>query len=640
MDKLLIFPGKTEKGIFTHVIDSERPFLEKTAAEYHPKIAEYIRNAKTVPGKTQILLTALGAGEYWGSNVNGDYFPEEALAHEGTDYGHKTFETMAKIYKHHVNKDPAASFGDVALSVYNPVYRRVELIVVLDNAKAPDIAEKIENGEYPDWSMGCRVPWDECSICGNRAPTVKQYCEHLRYYMNRIHPGSGKQAYAINRQPRFFDISQVIIGADRIAKTLEKVASAERRFLGSAELAEKVAVVDKAATIKKEIPASGAPSSQESVQTLVRAIPEVKALEPEIPTEVLDDVARRYSLPEVMSTLSVLGIIPKPQEFQRIILIRAGKKDLADELSSKNICFDPSMCEEPSEEHAKILGLKEDKFHPEIMNIMSRFMADRSYAAPHLLKRITVIEKYAAEKHIPKIPLFFDPEGSNVDARTRVGIFPLMMLASGLYAAMTKKSPELAVTSVQKLIAKNPGLAAALGAAAPMIFNSVFGEGSSHPHPEYNEPEIERIGQHLDSLRMRPFQKHASVSAGLGRMFLGVPAVYMASGILQKSKNYHPDKEESKITRFIRRNPDIIGAAVALDSVLAMSGKGTHGLIKKMPFIKKASDAGDFAMDSMVWPLAFGGKGLMGRMVGGMVDQAVLAGSKKLLSKKKSQDKV
>jgi hypothetical protein len=66
MDKLLLFPGRTDKGVFTYVIDAEKSYLEKTACEYHPTIAAYIHNAKPIKGKTQILLTALGAGEYWG----------------------------------------------------------------------------------------------------------------------------------------------------------------------------------------------------------------------------------------------------------------------------------------------------------------------------------------------------------------------------------------------------------------------------------------------------------------------------------------------------------------------------------------------------------------------------------------------
>lgn len=229
MDKLLTFETHTDKGVFLYTLGEGRDqgYLTKTAGsgDFHPEIATYIQNCKPMPGQIQVLLTALGAGEYWGSNVNGDFFPADALRHSGQEYGHKTFETMAHVYKHHINKDPAKSYGRVILSVWNERMKRVELIVTLEEAKAPDLVEKINNGEYPEVSMGCKVPYDVCSICGNKAKTRKDYCDHLRYSMNKIPPGHSKIAYALNTIPKFFDISFVLIGADRIAKVMKKVAN-------------------------------------------------------------------------------------------------------------------------------------------------------------------------------------------------------------------------------------------------------------------------------------------------------------------------------------------------------------------------------------------------------------------------------
>ena len=51
MNKLLLFPGKSEQGVFTYLIDHEKGFLEKTASEYHPTIASYINAAKPIKGK-------------------------------------------------------------------------------------------------------------------------------------------------------------------------------------------------------------------------------------------------------------------------------------------------------------------------------------------------------------------------------------------------------------------------------------------------------------------------------------------------------------------------------------------------------------------------------------------------------------
>lgn len=234
MEKYVQFSTKNERGVFLFDLASkmDQGYLSKTASasEYHPVIAEYVKNAAPIDGVMQLLVTAMGAGEYYGENKNGDYFPEDALR----EYC-KTFESDGHIFKHHRNKygkDP--DYGVPALAVWNDRMKRVELILHLNKAKAPDIVARIEAGEYPDLSMGCRVPYDVCNCCGNKAKTTKEYCEHLKYYMRRVPPGHSKVAYAINLTPKFFDISFVTIGADSIAKTMKKVASVE----GDAEAME------------------------------------------------------------------------------------------------------------------------------------------------------------------------------------------------------------------------------------------------------------------------------------------------------------------------------------------------------------------------------------------------------------------
>lgn len=659
MDKLLLFPGKSERGIFTYVIDTELHHLTKTAAEYHPEIAQYIRTAQAITGKTQILLTALGAGEWWGCNVNGDYFPEGALSHPGDDFGHKTFETTAKIYKHHVNKDPKASYGDVRLAVYNDRYHRVELIVILDNAKAPDIVERINNGDYPEWSMGCRVPYDVCSICSNKARTAKEYCEHLKYYMGRIHPGTGKQAYAINTRPKFFDISQVLIGADKIAKTLRKVASAgERSAISSAILAEKMAVSAKSAEIQKEVPATSvAPASQEAIDTLTQSIPEIKAQEKALPTDVLDRLGR-FNLSDVMSTMSMLGILPKPQEFQRIILISIGKKPMADQLDKHAMCFDPMMVPDAKLAHMKLLDISEDRFRPEIASILDPYMADRSYMATHLGPRLIAMEKNGSEDQ--PLPQFI--KWGEEDERKPISIIPIMALAAGLYAALGQKAGPVVAGGLDKLIMKHPALAAALAISAPMIFNSVVGPRRTGQHDAAGEPQNSDtvdIAKRIEEMRQKPYTKTATqLGPATKRLFLGIPAVYMASGILQKQRQMNPHEQEGRVKAFIRKYPDLIGSALAVD---AMAGsRGTHGLLKNtVPKVEglfrkglsamgkvaeegvlKTASAHDFISNSLIWPLAAGGANLPAKVMGGLFDQAVLEVSKKVLSNKKQGTKI
>lgn len=685
MDKLLIYPGRSEKGVFTYLIDAEKGYLEKTAAEYHPTISAYINAAKPINGKTQILLTALGAGEWWGDNVNGDWFGEDSLAHEGEDYGYKTFEKYAKIYKHHVNKDPGRAFGSVALAVYNPVFHRVELIVVLDNNTAPDIAARIENGEYPDWSMGCKVPFDVCNVCGNKAPTRAYYCEHARYMMGRIDPATGKKVFVKNPFPKFFDISYVLIGADRIAKTLKKVAHpryGNLPILSSAYLAEKEAEL-KRAEIEKEVPPAQPPASSDSLKTLARSITEVKAMEPPMKTETLNELAKE-PLSRSMSTMLMMGIVPKPQEFQRIVLIQMGHQALADKLDSANACFDPMSVETPTEEHRRMFDIGPQHFDDGIMNRLLPMMADRSYAAPHLGRRIVIMIKKGHEYPLPTLIKVADDHVEINGERKPLGPLLPLMAAAGAYAILTQKAPQEALSGVNKLLSSKVGLVAALGLGLGLIrsFNTVAGPrqtGQFSPLNSDSNPDANDVFSRIEKLKQKPFSKVAldyNLGSAAKRLFLGIPAAYMASGVLQKHRELSPYDEEGRIKGFFRRNPDVVSAALLADAVLSAKGHpfstrslfhhaGQLGSKIKAPVqhhatqaaeslgkfgsavaeanelygeeLIKAADAQDFLSNALIWPLAMGKTNLPGRIVGGLFDQAALEAGSHLLKKRREK---
>ena len=249
MLKQVQFFGKNEQGqVFCQPLLDDG--LVKTAsaaprANLHPKIADFVKTVRPSKHGIYVLVNAMGAGEIWGSNINGDHFPERELIHAPSDweglsvhdmrrvgkdweYGFPTF-MGAHPYKHHVNKDPSRAFGRVDVAAWNPKMRRVELVVYLDRElckrfDAYDIIERIERGEFPDVSMGCKVPYDVCSICQHRSKTPKDYCDHAKNMMNAILP-DGRKVFVYNPRPRFFDISFVFIGADKTAKVMAKLAS-------------------------------------------------------------------------------------------------------------------------------------------------------------------------------------------------------------------------------------------------------------------------------------------------------------------------------------------------------------------------------------------------------------------------------
>lgn len=232
IDSASFFKDDTDPVVSVLDISNPKDSLVKAAAD--KRIDAFVSDLEPIEGKMYLHINAMGAGEYYGSNKNGDYFPEENLRAY-----FKTFETTpAHFYRHHINKDPAKANGKVIYAIYNERMHRVELIVEVDRVLASDIEAKIATGEYPLTSMACKTPFDICSICGNKARTRQEYCTHLVNELNEIRP-DGRKVMAINSGPlAFFDISYVIRPADVTSSILTKVANEISGAVSSAELAE------------------------------------------------------------------------------------------------------------------------------------------------------------------------------------------------------------------------------------------------------------------------------------------------------------------------------------------------------------------------------------------------------------------
>ena len=203
--------------------------IEKTAEEKKDKVDKKVLDViKTLrPDKDKHLYVhkvIMGDGERWGSNANGDVFPEDDLYADSKKHGYKTF-LDAGIYTNHRNKNKDKSLGRLIFSVVNPMMKRIELIEEVSREKCKEhdrdfgVYDRLLDGESLLSSMGCRVGFDICSICGNRAPTRASYCEHLLHKMNQILP-DGRLVCAINPKPVFFDDSYVKNPAFRPAFTL------------------------------------------------------------------------------------------------------------------------------------------------------------------------------------------------------------------------------------------------------------------------------------------------------------------------------------------------------------------------------------------------------------------------------------
>lgn len=313
---------------------------------------DWSRGITPTPGKTYILVLAMGASEFYGPNRNGDAFRESELKKT-----YKTFETDAHVYKSHVNKDPLKSYGKVLKAFYNDQMHRVELVLEIDNHKAPDIVDKVNSGDTVAVSMGCKIKFDVCSICGNEAPTRAQYCSHLRNELNKIYP-DGRIVCADNPNPKFFDISIVWRPADKTGYMLKKVASSSTPGAGSAWLAEKQAArvaiaryLNKAAEIDKlvtgyalkvtpsgsgQMPASSPSYKGSSLtrQWLATVVPKLKKSFTELADEDKLELST-HGLPKVLSSLSDMGIFLATPEFLDLVYLKLTGAKAPEGLASK-----------------------------------------------------------------------------------------------------------------------------------------------------------------------------------------------------------------------------------------------------------------------------------------------------------------
>jgi hypothetical protein len=484
--------------------------MGKTAAPLLPEMQQLLETLQPHPNKIYILVNALGAGEYWSSNSNGDYFPEASLIHRGPIYGYETFY-QAHLFRHHQNKDASRSLGDIVISCWHDLMKRVELVVCVYRDRAEkfggqDFCDKLDHGIFPDVSMGTRVPFDTCCICldlekyydaqatfnphthqsvgkavlafhkhdpiRGLSVTKSDYCLHLRTQLNKILT-DGRKVYAINDYPRFFDISGVFIGAEKTAKVMAKLAFYDIGYTGDVvpswyiaesmgynqDFLEKTAleipnvstsVLSSVAPFTKEVAQAIISKYQPERLTLKKAVkvykqlsnlgtpvPPVPDLEPEIepffkeetktaginsvraqlriknasqkraeidknvvpsqfssktiplnfnkspdlPNEVLDALGKS-SLSEGLSTPTIMGMLLRPREFQRITVVNMGKKDLADQLDDTGTIFSHT----PVRDMQTPIG--DEYFSEMLKKLLLPFMEDRGMFEPIAKRRI------------------------------------------------------------------------------------------------------------------------------------------------------------------------------------------------------------------------------------------------------------
>lgn len=328
-----------------------------------------------------------------------------------------------KIPKKYINgyrltKNPAVFIQDGYLC------KRIQAIDVKYTENLPVYNFSVEKDEsYITEGVAvhnCKVAYDICSICGNKAHKASDYCEHIRYHKKEVFP-DGKQAYMINENPTFFDISIVKHRADRIAYVLDKVASADPNTASLGEEAEKfldslgdsIPVAPKYTTFDIEDTfskvASDAP--KEPVQKLaadklamikrikaqaVKAVndslaniaPVLEKAEPDFPIPLLDSLARKFSFADILKSCLSRAISLKPREATRIIIIQNNLPTYAEDTVMRIL-----MTAKPR------VGVLPGDYVRDIGRALDPFILERSSILPAIVHRINnfdALEKKAA----------------------------------------------------------------------------------------------------------------------------------------------------------------------------------------------------------------------------------------------------
>jgi hypothetical protein len=378
MWKLIVSEGETQHGPDWTWLDlSSRHALDKLAGVQSytpPDLAAKIEELQaTLPhNKVAFYNRALGSYEAFGLNRNGDGFARDQLLSK-----HATFVENAHYFKHHVNKDPALSRGRPVASAFNERTDMVDLIIVADMDKCAEQIQALESGKRVPTSMGAKVAFDVCTICENKAKTRENYCEHVHKLANapygmRAVLGDGRVCGVMNPNPRFFDISDVVIGAAPESETLLKVASFGGNMSG-AELAEivglaKLAGDDKHAAITKRLP-----GNLEGSPIMRRGLSRLSESEDSIDPALIARARDATGFDGVLRNSAAMGIVLKPDEFSQ-----------AAKLGSFSA---PSLSEIRASEPMpkKILTAALD---PEIMNMFAGVFEKRSSFMPALINRI------------------------------------------------------------------------------------------------------------------------------------------------------------------------------------------------------------------------------------------------------------
>jgi len=204
---------------------------KKAVAQFKTTVASAKKNLTLSRDFMYIRTRAIGSLETWGPNQNGDGFPLREL-----QASYRTFVGKGNFIDHK-SDDIQMIRGLVVDAFMNNEDGCVECLIAVDKVSHPQLVRDIETGTVNSVSMGTRVGYSDCSVCGNVARTENEYCDHIRNYkgmkvshytQDKAH-GFGKWAiHEVNHDLEFIELSWVAVPAFKEANVLEKIASLKK----------------------------------------------------------------------------------------------------------------------------------------------------------------------------------------------------------------------------------------------------------------------------------------------------------------------------------------------------------------------------------------------------------------------------
>jgi len=402
---------------------------------------------------------AVGAGEFYGPNRNGDYFFDNDLP-----ICHESFVKNAHWFRHHINKNPEIAIGRPYASAYNDKMHSVDLILAAPVEKVAYELGRLEQGDMILTSMGARVPYDVCSICNHKSTSEAQYCDDLKFHMREL-KDDGKIVCAYNPKPKFFDISTVVVPAGDESAIFMKVAAKRLFVVPSAVVAKQEGVKfsdkmasEKIAEIEKNIPGELARPETVSINRRIdRSLLALEQYEDRFPRAVLDRLSDG-PMRDVFGSTKALGIVLSPSEFQYIVLRKVGKPATACRLREAGITFERPSVEE-------VASLRGEPAHgtinDDMIEVLSQYMPERSGFSPFLQERLLNLHR----GHVKVAQRINDDRSQDLDAMSVAGTLAGL---AGLYALYRYKYPSDFSTQSRfiEFIKRNPYLSSFLAAGS------------------------------------------------------------------------------------------------------------------------------------------------------------------------------